>query len=402
MIHVDEVLALFEEHYPEADIDVSVDKVEAVLTSGALKVKVTFIEKQQVFNFDSGRGKTYTASNFEALKSNIETFFYMENDFKPKSQAICSVFKNLYLKGQGVVITGIRGGNNQNFTAIYSISGSNEEVVIKAIEPNVFEVTYQDNVFIYIMDECGNINPVITVNNYSEELHKRYADSTFVSIARTGMNSFSFKYDDGLVIDITASLTEDYKIEVSVDRIEYNGNELQTEIGVVELENIYDLAELYTNFDYLIEEQPTYTEELNTLMAKALESVLEDSPSDDSNSDELFESKDTVEEVEEPVDEFTTEVGESPAVDDFSIVLIVGLDNKPNRVRFIMPERFLDMDISIAEELGIPINLIIASEQLKIKRGMLLTDMELNRRIFAVDVSSDKTLCSNLVDKLFS
>ena len=103
MIHVDEVIELFSEHYPDAEVDASADKVDAVITSNGLSVKVTFIERTQVFNLDNGRGKVYTATNFEALQSNIETFFYMENDFKPKSQAVCSVFKNAFLKDSTVV-----------------------------------------------------------------------------------------------------------------------------------------------------------------------------------------------------------------------------------------------------------------------------------------------------------
>ena len=60
------------------------------------------------------------------------------------------------------------------------------------------------------------------------------------------------------------------------------------------------------------------------------------------------------------------------------------------------------MDINIAISLGIPVNSIAKTEQQILKRGMLVTSMELERRIFAVDVSSDEVLCNNLVDKLFS
>lgn len=435
MIHVDEVIELFNEHFPNSECDASADKVEATLTSGNLKVKITFIEKQQVFNFDNGRGKTYTASNFETLKSNVETFFYMENDFKPKSQAVCSVFKNQVLKDAGVVIKGIRGGNNQSFIAIYSVSGTDDEIIIKAVEMSIFEVTYQDKVFVYSIDEAGNIYLMATVDNYSDDLHKRYEGSTLVSIARTGVDTFSFKYEDGLIIDVTIKYTDSYKLGMFVDRVEYLGTELQTEVGLVELEDICDLAELYTNFDYLIDEQPSYTEELDSLMtdkepeeeitpslANDVSSILEDASSNEEGiwgtPAEDYEVAEEVEEttediVEETIEEETSEEptieeetsDESeflPDVDDFSIILITDLDNKPSRVRFILPERFLDMNIAVAKELGIPVNSIVVSEQLKIKRGMLVTGMELERRVFAVDISSDNALCSNLVDKLFS
>lgn len=425
MIHVDEVIELFNEHFPNAEIDASADKVEATIVSGNLSVKVTFLEKQQVYNFDNGRGKTYTASNFEALQTNVETFFYMENDFKPKSQAVCSVFKNTYLKEAGVVIKGIRGGNNQSFIAIYSVSGTTDEIIIKAVELSIFEVSYKDSIYVYSIDEAGNIYPMPTIDNYSEELHKRYEGSTLVSVARTGTNTFSFKYEDGLVIDTTAIQDNSYKINIQVDRVEYNGMELQSDAGIVELENICDLGELYTNFDYLIDEQPSYTEELDSLMtdkepeeeimpslANDVSSILEDASSNEEGvwgtPAEDYEIAEEVEEttediVEETIEEETSDESEFlPDVDDFSIILITDLDNKPSRVRFILPERFLDMDITVAKELGIPVNSIVVSEQLKIKRGMLVTGMELERRVFAVDISSDEELCINLVDKLFS
>lgn len=425
MIHIDEAVNMLESNFPNCNCEASAEKVWTEIISGNLKVTITFVEKAQVFNFDNGRGKNYSFTSIEALKSNVDTFFYMENDFKPKSQAICSVFNSQILNNTGVVIKGIRGGNNQNFTAIYSVSGTNDEVIV-AVENadlNIFSVTYNDKVYRYSMDEVGNIYLIPTVDNYSDELHKRYADSTFVQVARTGSNTFSFKYESGLVIDICAIVlvAEPYKLEISVDKVEYNGRELVTNYGIINLENICDLTELYTNFDYLIEEGVDCVQELDKISSETADEVsdevsddFEDESDESSTSNTVEEDSDTfdefdeVEEVEEvePIIEkadFTTLEEKAEAVeDDFKLVLIQDTDGVVTKVRFSFPDKYLDMDVAIAVELGIPIGAIILKEKQLIKRGMLITDMELKHRIFAKDISKDKTLCSSVVSKLFS
>ena len=440
MIHIDEAVSMLESNFPNCNCEASAEKVWAEIISGNLKVTITFVEKAQVFNFDNGKGKNYSFTSIEALKSNVDTFFYMENDFKPKSQAICSVFNSQVLNNAGVVIKGIRGGNNQNFTAIYSVSGTNDEVIVAVedIDSNIFSITYNDKVYRYSMDEVGNIYLIPTVDNYSDELHKRYADSTFVQVARTGSNTFSFKYENGLVIDICAIVlvAEPYKLEISVDKVEYNGRELVTDYGIINLENICDLAELYTNFDYLIEEGVDCVQELDRIASETIDDISDDFEDESSTSDDIEEDSDTfdeidefdeVEEVDEEVEDveevedieevedveevepviekadFTTLEEKAEAVeDDFKLVLIQDIDGVLTKVRFAFPDKYLDMNVDIAIELGIPIGAIILKEKQLIKRGMLITDMELKHRIFAKDISKDKTLCSSVVSKLFS
>lgn len=428
MIHIDEAVSMLENNFPNCNCEASAEKVWAEIISGNLKVTITFVEKAQVFNFDNGKGKNYSFTSIEALKSNVDTFFYMENDFKPKSQAICSVFNSQILNNAGVVIKGIRGGNNQNFTAIYSVSGTNDEVIVAVedIDSNIFSITYNDKVYRYSMDEVGNIYLIPTVDNYSDELHKRYADSTFVQVARTGSNTFSFKYENGLVIDICAIVlvAEPYKLEISVDKVEYNGRELVTDYGIINLENICDLTELYTNFDYLIEEGVDCVQELDKISSETADEVSDNFEDESSTSDDIEEDSDTfdefdeveeVEEVDEEVEDveevepiiekadFTTLEEKAEAVeDDFKLVLIQDIDGVVTKVRFSFPDKYLDMDVAIAVELGIPIGAIILKEKQLIKRGMLITDMELKHRIFAKDISKDKTLCSSVVSKLFS
>ena len=434
MIHIDEAVCMLESNFPNCNCEASAEKVWAEIISGNLKVTITFVEKAQVFNFDNGKGKNYSFTSIEALKSNVDTFFYMENDFKPKSQAICSVFNSQVLNDAGVVIKGIRGGNNQNFTAIYSVSGTNDEVIVAVenIESNIFSVTYNDKVYRYNMDEVGNIYLIPTVDNYSDELHKRYADSTFVQVARTGSNTFSFKYENGLVIDICAIVlvAEPYKLEISVDKVEYNGRELVTDYGIINLENICDLTELYTSFDYLIEEGVDCVQELDRIASETINEVSDDFEDESSTSATVEEDSDTFDEIDEVDEEvedveevnefdevedveevepiiekadFTTLEEKAEAVeDDFKLVLIQDIDGVLTKVRFAFPDKYLDMDVDIAIELGIPIGAIILKEKQLIKRGMLITNMELKHRIFAKDISKDKTLCSSVVSKLFS
>lgn len=71
-------------------------------------------------------------------------------------------------------------------------------------------------------------------------------------------------------------------------------------------------------------------------------------------------------------------------------------------VRFDYSNKLFDISMDKARELGLPIEMIQRSVERKSVRGMLITDEELSRRIFAQNISNNADLCSKVIEDLFS
>lgn len=466
MIHVDEVESFLTENYPNNTeiTDINANFLKASISKGNTVLNLVFDYKSQSLVLEKS-GAQLGYFSLENLKSNIDTYFFIENDFTPLAKLVCNFFQSQVpdstLANASLVLKSLKGSLSKGFTQIYGIVDSTSEVHIslKDTSDNIFVVTYltlEDNnsleermSYLYKVDEVGNIEPLTTVDSFVDKLFRLYEDSS-VLIKRTGIKSFSFTYDNDFCINVDVMINEAYQPKYLVKGVSYKGSSLDgATLGLIDVDDVYNLTDLYVNYSYLIEDnsneelEQTSSEELEQISSEEetdniaikesevgntedvgnientdnikidvsvnsdeSEKVIDKSVSDDNNLDnkvhdeqtntnkeEQIELHEEVLEHEEPLD--------NSDVDDFNLVLIDDSNNQPIYVRFVFKDKYYDIGVSLASSLGIPINSIIKHEMQTIKRGMLITPMELHNRIFAENIDMNKSLCDKLINKLF-
>ena len=427
MIHIDEVQNYFDSNFSNFSVETDADanNFRAKLTRDNTSIEIRFDFKKQLFTFDNLRGKSQTITSMDALELNIETYFYVETDFKPKAQAVGDTFKSQKLSNFSVSLKGNRGNATLGFTLIYAISGTNQEVHVQVEDKdrNIFKASLveissgEDGdqlenllTYMYIIDEVGNISIIPTFDYYSDKILSDYSDSSSVDITKLGDSKFRFSFEDSLVIEADIIINENYELKYIVNKVSYNGSDLpNATLGLIDVNNIFNITELYSNYNYLIQDFEEFEEETSEEETSEEETSKEETSEEESS--EGVEDEESTKEVgddELNKEELTEKVEESQSIqgeleDDLNVIILI-YDNTDclKYVRFILKNKYYDMSIKKAKELGIPINNVIDKEKQVLKRGMLATPMELANRIFAEDISDNDSLCNELINKLYS
>lgn len=431
MIHIDEVQNYFDTNFNDSNMTVETDadasNFRAKISKGNSTVEIKFSFKTQVFIFDTLRGKSTTLTSMDSIKANVETYFYLESDFKPKAQAVGDVFKSTFYKDKQVSLKGNRGSMSAGFTLIYSVKDTNQEVHVRLEnkEKDIFSVSVIDDssvllTYNYILDEVGNISLLPTLDYFSTKILEDYKDNSCVTVTKIGANKYKFSFKDSLDISVEVIQNEAYELKYIVTQVQYNGVDLQNaHLGIIDIPDVFNLTDVYSNYDYLLSEddieettdeapvervtEEEYIEEIKPIDDKVAETTVEKNQTEEveTNQSEEVNKTDEIDKVEEIEAIKPEEENKADMEDDFNIVLIT-YENNPVYVRFVFSDKYYDIDIETSKSLGIPISHIIASESQYNKRGILVTDMEISNKLFAEDISSDKEICNKLISKLYS
>ena len=444
--------------YPFNVISSEVDsKVVATIQVKNFKLELWFRVDTQLYGFSLLNGGYKSFGSPNDLLESVKVYIDININLIPRAKQVCDTFEKCF--DINAVYQNFQCNSNNDVLVIFTVLGeTDKQIVIKSSSDYYIASLVQFNSdktktrviaeYKYSIDGYGNIKLIPTISYFTRNLFDRYEADDNISIVRDAIDSFLIKYSDGLIID-TKMTFNDGKIQYNLTRVEKNGVSLPdlTSMQNIILEDTFSMSELKNNVDFefndseqddfefvdvkdenevdIFHEENT-TEETDTLEEIEEEEVEEEKVKEEEVEEEKVEEEaiseeaiseeagelineeseetdEKVEEVEE-IDEKAEEVSEdnSDVDEDLSIMLINNLEGNPKFVRFVLKDNYYDMDINKARELGIPVNKIIKSENQVVKRGMLLTPMELSNRIFADDISDNNSLCSGLVDKLYS
>lgn len=127
---------------------------------------------------------------------------------------------------------------------------------------------------------------------------------------------------------------------------------------------------------------------------------------DESDDENLFEEDFDDDAHDEPIQEIkenhvvvSEDTSDTPKLIEIKVIL----DDNGNKigVRFSYSNKIYDMSLDAAKKVGLPVGFIQSVIVRKLNRGMLITDEELARKLFAEDVSGNIDLCKKLVNDFF-
>lgn len=226
-------------------------------------------------------------------------------------------------------------------------------------------------------------------------------------------NDFEYDDDDDTFEDEEPSNTFEQKESISgmQDIIDEKKPKLSGLDDLIEDEGFEDDLEE----DFKAEEDEDFEEDSDDGLEEDFEAE-EDEDSDDDFKKDSDEGVETEEELKEDsskqediksvseineIKEETLEDSKQVQPSLIEIKMILDTNETKIGVRFSYSDKIYDMSLDAAKEAGLPINLIQSSVKKEKIRGMLITDEEFSRRIFAEDVSEDKNMCKKLVNDFF-
>ena len=417
----------------------------------SVQIECWFDSVKQLYGFNMIQGGIKAYADITQFEHYFSTYLYINTVFIPNAKKVADEFEKVI--GVDSLYKSFRGSDNSGYIAIFNILSDNskELSVTKAnkdgeyyIKLNEIETGKILKQALYRVDEVGNVDFIPDINYYLDKLGERYAEDNSITINRIGASEFEFKYSDMtvkalvtfddnsivyLVHYVNEDLAESQKIEIldPFDLSELHQISLgfikPMEVNQLQVETESFFEEGVSGENTQIEEDDTdeksnshkpstFVESENTEINTPdthIEEKEEDTLEDEVQSDEEQEdiSEDEAQLEEEPEEVVKEEVEKEGTTLDNDIVTIIDtvklieIDGEVSLVRFDCGQTIYDMDIDKAKSLGIPVHNIVEIDKKYIKRGILATDDERKRRVFAEDITSNDLKCETLVDVLF-
>lgn len=308
-------------------------KVQFIVQKGSVAIEVWFNADTQDFGFNMLTGGVKTYKDIDILLTNLNIYLYINTSFIPHAKLVGGAFEDAC--GISVVYHSFQGNNQGGFTARFTVIGDDLRVVQvtevdKVYNAELLELSADKSMSRttrsakYRIDEANNVVEIPTVDGYVNKLYAKYQDADMVMITRTDYDKFTFDFEGKLTIKVMVLINEQNEYKINVLGVEIDGQGVDAQLGILDMDDVLDLTELYSNYIFLVEEKEDAeavaeaTQELESEDSEPTKSepetseVVEPEVSEESETSEGIESEDVEQEPEVSESESTETVKEEP------------------------------------------------------------------------------------------
>ena len=463
MLHTDSAYAMLSEALQKQGIEldsneITEDEVIATASKNGIDLTVWFDASSQQFGFNMLTGGNKKYDNLDDFLKYFRTYFDISTEIVPKAKMISNIIEED--KGIHTIYDSFKGNNKIGYSVVFrSLDNTKEELRITPVknEENVYRaeiLLYNDgktqkkveHEYLYEIDDDINVIELLTLDSYISDLG-RYESDEALDIRRVGTYKFVITVNDDDSIQFTIKF-EKGKVKYFIT--EFNGKSADLEVELKDATNLYDLHDIVksklkpkktkakkdikdiTGIKELEKETGLGMSDINGIdnieldeqgisalgtgitraddIMKAandkLETELKEEETED-NTEKPSDAPETVsEEKDEEVVEETTKEPEK-AFNDFTgtieveVVKLIKTDGRITGVLFDTNNGLYKVSKEVAFEL-LPLNAIEDFTESKHKKGIIITEEEINKKKFAKDVSYDLDFCNQLIEALFN
>lgn len=424
MIYADQMLNFLEDKYQgyyTVEEQKGMDFLKVRLNKENLALELTFDGNKQTIELNTFKGKNAVLTSLEALATNLDAYFFFELQFKPDSKRILEHAMNEFRPGETYSIKGIEGNATSSLKLITSTD------VYVEYSKGVYTVKdAEGDIEAYLINENNYIVIAPTLGRYITNISNIYGESEHITISRLTDDTFSFKFESGLELEVVLHISDKYEYEVITVLGDFSGP-----VGLLEFDNIFNLEALEALYDKIKEATPaveniteaydmkevditvsdeakelssldideTTSEEVTTDLGDA--DIASDEPEEESDEEINVELDETVADIYPTKEVAMEEVKTQPSAEVDETVEVISLNNVLSRdgellyVRFVCTDNMYDVP---ADKIDLD---ILEEETQIVHKGVLTTPAELAARKKAKKVT-DETFISILVNNFYS
>lgn len=406
MLYADQLLNFLEEKYQgyyTIEDQKGMDFLKVRLNKENLILEITFDSNKQTIELNTFKGKNAVLTSLDALDKNLEAYFFFELQFKPGSKRVLDAVMKDFRPNETYNIKGIEGNATSSLKLLTStdvyVEYSNGVYTAKDAE-GVIET--------YLINENNDIVIAPTLGRYVTNISNIYGDSNHIIISRLTDDTFSFKFESGLELEVVLHISDKYEYEVITVLGDFSGP-----VGLLEFDNIFNLEALEALYDEIKEDTPAVENITEAYDMKDVDITVSDEAKELSSLDVeeiTVELDETVADIyptkEEKMEEIkvpdsaanlckSEELELLPDADVISLRNILSKEGDLLYVRFVCTSDMYDVPAD-------KIDLDILEEEMQIiHKGVLTTPTELKARKRAKKVI-DETFISVLVNNFYS
>lgn len=404
MLYADQLLNFLEEKYQgyyTIEDQRGMDFLKVRLNKENLILEITFDSNKQTIELNTFKGKNAVLTSLDALDKNLEAYFFFELQFKPGSKRVLDTVMKDFRPNETYNIKGIEGNATSSLKLLTStdvyVEYSNGVYTAKDAE-GVIET--------YLINENNNIVIAPTLGRYITNISNIYDESKHIIISRLTEDTFSFKFESGLELEVVLHISDKYEYEVITVLGNFSGP-----VGLLEFDNIFNLEALEALYDEIKEDTPAVEniteaydmKEVDITVsdeAKELSSLDVETEENNAEPEDIYPTKEEkMEEIKIPDSDAnlckSEELELLPDADVISLRNILSKEGDLLYVRFVCTSDMYDVP---ADKIDLD---IIEEEQQIIHKGVLTTPSELTARKRARKIV-DETFISVLVNNFYS
>lgn len=406
MLYADQLLNFLEEKYQgyyTIEDQKGMDFLKVRLNKENLILEITFDSNKQTIELNTFKGKNAVLTSLDALDKNLEAYFFFELQFKPGSKRVLDAVMKDFRPNETYNIKGIEGNATSSLKLLTStdvyVEYSNGVYTAKDAE-GVIET--------YLINENNDIVIAPTLGRYVTNISNIYGESKHVIISRLTDDTFSFKFESGLELEVVLHISDKYEYEVITVLGDFSGP-----VGLLEFDNIFNLEALEALYDEIKEDTPVIENITEAYDMKDVDITVSDEAKELSSLDveeitvELDETvadiyptkEEKMEEIKVPDSDAnlckSEELELLPDADVISLRNILSKEGDLLYVRFVCTSDMYDVP---ADKIDLD---IIEEEQQVIHKGVLTTPSELTARKRARKIV-DEIFISVLVNNFYS
>ena len=249
MIYADQMLNFLEDKYQgyyTVEEQKGMDFLKVRLNKENLALELTFDGNKQTIELNTFKGKNAVLTSLEALATNLDAYFFFELQFKPDSKRILEHAMNEFRPGETYSIKGIEGNATSSLKLITSTD------VYVEYSKGVYTVKdAEGDIEAYLINENNYIVIAPTLGRYVTNISNIYGESEHITISRLTDDTFSFKFESGLELEVVLHISDKYEYEVITVLGDFSGP-----VGLLEFDNIFNLEALEALYDKVKEATP--------------------------------------------------------------------------------------------------------------------------------------------------
>ena len=461
MLHTDSAYAMLSEALQKQGIEldsneITEEEVIATASKNGIDLTVWFDASSQQFGFNMLTGGSKKYDNLDDFLKYFRTYFDISTEIVPKAKMISNIIEEE--KGINTIYDSFKGNNKVGYSVVFRVlNNTKEELRITPVknEENVYKaeiLLYNDgktqkkveHEYLYEIDDDINVTELLTLDSYISGL-SRYENDEALDIRRIGTYEFVITVNDDDSLQFTIEFN---KGRVTYIVTEFNGKSVNLEVNLKDATNLYDLHDIaksklkpkkqkesekeakkdLTGINDLEKETGLEMSDINGIdnievdegelaalgtgisraddIMKAANEKLEieleedrlEKPSDATETVSEVKDEEVLAETEKEPEKAFKDVTEDI---DVEVVKLVKTEGRITGVLFETNNGLYKISKEVALEL-LPLNAIEDFTESKHKKGILLTEEEINQKKFAKDVSYDLEFCNQLVEALFN
>lgn len=461
MLHTDSAYAMLSEALQKQGIEldsneITEEEVIATASKNGIDLTVWFDASSQQFGFNMLTGGSKKYDNLDDFLKYFRTYFDISTEIVPKAKMISNIIEEE--KGINTIYDSFKGNNKVGYSVVFRVlNNTKEELRITPVknEENVYKaeiLLYNDgktqkkveHEYLYEIDDDINVTELLTLDSYISGL-SRYENDEALDIRRIGTYEFVITVNDDDSLQFTIEFNNGRLTYIIT---EFNGKSVNLEVNLKDATNLYDLHDIaksklkpkkqkepeketqkdLTGINDLEKETGLEMSDINGIdnievdegelsalgtgisraddIMKAANEKLETELSEDM-PEKPSDAPETVSEVKD--EEVLAETKKEPEKAfkdvtediDVEVVKLVKTEGRITGVLFETNNGLYKISKEVALEL-LPLNAIEDFTESKHKKGILLTEEEINQKKFAKDVSYDLEFCNQLVSALFN